>query len=115
MFTQHTTVLKDILDNLIKGRLTEESYPVAHAGDSSSSTSRIQDVIVFFVGGVTYEESLAVHQFCRTNSGVRVILGGTQIHNSQTFLVDVESAVGSGGKSYANPSTSASTRHAKLT
>ena len=27
VFTQHTTVLKDIIDNLIKGRLTEDTYP----------------------------------------------------------------------------------------
>jgi len=27
VFTQHTTVLKDIMDSLLKGRLSEESYP----------------------------------------------------------------------------------------
>lgn len=120
MFTQHTTVLKDILDNLVKGRLTEDAYPVISAESSFSSTGlKVQDVVVFMIGGVTHEESLAVHQFCRTNSGIRIALGGTHIHNSQSFLADVEAAVRSSSagssKSYGNPSHSTSGRHAKLT
>jgi len=108
VFTQHTTVLKDILDSLIKGRLSEEAYPVA--GNESPNT-RVQDVIVFFVGGVTHEECFAVHQFCRTNSGIRITLGGTQIQNSSSFLVDVEAAVA--GSKLQNAVVSQ--RHIKLT
>ena len=75
------------------------------------------------VGGVTHEESLAVHQFCRTNSGIRITLGGTQIHNSQSFIADVEAAVKSttgGNVKYSstapsNVALSSSGRHAKLT
>lgn len=42
---------------------------------------RPQDIIIYFVGGVTYEESLTVHQINRQGFGVRVLLGGTTIHN----------------------------------
>ena len=72
------------------------------------------------VGGVTHEESLAVHQFCRANSGIRITLGGTQIHNSQSFVADVDAAVKTttgGNTKYpsSNLAPSSSGRHAKLT
>lgn len=71
------------------------------------------------VGGVTHEESLAVHQFCRANTGVRIALGGTQIHNSQSFTADVEAAVKlttAGNPKYPSSlATSGSGRHTKLT
>lgn len=40
-------------------------------------------MIVFVVGGVTYEEALTVHMLNRsTPGGVRVVLGGTTVHNT---------------------------------
>lgn len=115
VFTQHTTVLKDIIDNLIKGRLTDDTYPAV----GGEPFSRVQDVIIFIIGGVTHEEGLAVHQLCRSNSGVRIALGGTFIHNSQSYLIDVEAAVQSsagGSKSYPLPlPPSGPGRHVKLT
>ena len=77
---------------------------------------RLQDVIVFIIGGVTHEESLAVHQLCRVNSGIRITLGGTHIHNTLSFLADVEAAVNSSAvrtMSYSNANTS--DRHIKFT
>ena len=45
--------------------------------------SRPQDVVVFMVGGATYEEALTVYELNRANPGVRIILGGTAIHNTE--------------------------------
>nr|SVE76297.1 EOG090X03QA [Daphnia longispina] len=117
VFTQHSPVLKDIMDNIVKGRLSEEAFPVA---GGESTTGRIQDVIIFMVGGVTHEESFAVHQFCRANTGIRIALGGTLIHNSQSFIADVEAAVrysasGTSQKYPQNSASSGSGRHPKLT
>jgi len=40
-------------------------------------------VIVFIVGGVTYEEALTVHMLNRSApGGVRVVIGGTHVHNT---------------------------------
>nr|CAG4647780.1 EOG090X03QA [Moina brachiata]SVE92924.1 EOG090X03QA [Moina brachiata] len=113
VFTQHSPVLKEILENLVKGRLPEESFPTINP----ETTSRVQDVIVFIVGGVTLEESLTVHQFCKTNNGVRVALGGTFIHNSQSFLNEVEAAIRSSSDSSARSQnfSSSGSRSAKLT
>jgi vacuolar protein sorting-associated protein 45 len=45
------------------------------------------------IGGATYEESLAVHQLNKNNFGVRIVLGGTTIHNSSSFLEEVKQAM----------------------
>ena len=45
---------------------------------------RPQDIIVFMIGGITYEEAFAVHNINKSAPGVRVVLGGTTLHNSQT-------------------------------
>lgn len=44
---------------------------------------RPQDIIVFIIGGATYEEALTVYNLNRTNPGVRIVLGGTTIHNTR--------------------------------
>lgn len=69
----------EVLDQLVKGKLRDSMYPCA--GQGNPPASRPADVIVFVVGGVTYEESLAVQMFNRSNPGVKVLLGGSTIHN----------------------------------
>lgn len=56
--------------------------------------SRPQDVIVFMIGGTTYEEAKMVAQFNQeqaasgggalNSSGIRILLGGTTVHNSSS-------------------------------
>jgi hypothetical protein len=45
------------------------------------------------IGGTTYEEGHAVHQLNKNNFGVRIVLGGTTIHNSSSFFKDVQQAM----------------------
>lgn len=49
-----------------------------------------QDVIVFIIGGATYEEALSIHSL--NVAGYNCILGGTTIHNSESFIREVLSA-----------------------
>ena len=63
---------------------------------AKASTMRVRDVIVFTIGGVTYEESAAVHQLNRQSSAsgsaaqpLNVILGGTHVHNARSFIEQV--------------------------
>lgn len=44
---------------------------------------RPQEVVIFVVGGTTYEESRSVFLQNSTNSGIRFILGGTAVLNSK--------------------------------
>ncbi|XP_026754878.1 vacuolar protein sorting-associated protein 45 [Galleria mellonella] len=92
IYTQHTPLLKDTLEDLIKGKLRENLYPTL-GGDDIGYGRRPQDIIVFIVGGATYEEALCVHQINQAYPGVRVVLGGTTIHNSTSFLEEVKAAM----------------------
>lgn len=93
VYTQHSSLLESTLQNLIKGRLREQQYPFVEGG--GSTRDKPQDIIVFMVGGATYEEAKMIAGINATTPGVRVVLGGTSIHNSATFLEEVEDAVSS--------------------
>ncbi|XP_045453841.1 vacuolar protein sorting-associated protein 45 isoform X3 [Melitaea cinxia] len=92
IYTQHTPLLKDTLEDLIKGKLRENLYPIV-GGEDLCSGRRPQDIIVFIVGGTTYEESFCVHQINQAYPGVRVVLGGTTIHNSASFMEEIKHAM----------------------
>ncbi|KAJ5437248.1 Sec1-like protein [Penicillium cf. griseofulvum] len=93
VYTQHSPRLEVTLQNLIKGRLKELQYPFLEG--SGHTRDKPQDIIIFMVGGTTYEEAKMVAQVNASSPGVRVVLGGTSIHNSTTFLEEVDDAVGS--------------------
>lgn len=89
VFTQHTPLLKETLEDVFKGRELDPSYPAINS-ELVPFRRPPQEVVVFIIGGTTYEEALAVHQM--NNAGYRVILGGTFIHNSKTFIEEVLAA-----------------------
>lgn len=91
VYTQHNPRLYTTLDNLIKGRLRDVQYPFVDGG--GTTRDRPQDIIVFMVSGITFEEAKCVSQFNASSHGVRIVLGGTTVHNSTTFLEEMEDAV----------------------
>ncbi|KFD62740.1 hypothetical protein M514_09198 [Trichuris suis] len=88
IYTQHKPVLSELLGELAKNRLKETSYPYA---SGCSAPVRLQEVIVFIFGGATYEESLAVYNFSQ-NFPLKVLLGGTAMHNGRSFIEEVINA-----------------------
>ncbi|MCJ1418210.1 hypothetical protein MMC32_004557 [Xylographa parallela] len=93
VYTQHSPRLEVTVQNLIKGRLREQQYPFVEGG--GTTRDKPQDIVVFMIGGATYEEAKMVAQVNASSPGVRVVLGGTSIQNSTTFLEEVEDAVSS--------------------
>ncbi|KAH6671622.1 Sec1-like protein [Plectosphaerella plurivora] len=91
VYTQHSPLLESTLQNLVKGRLKEQQYPFVDGG--GTTRDKPQDVIVFIVGGATYEEAKMVATVNASTPGIRIVLGGTTIHNAQTFLEEVDDAV----------------------
>lgn len=89
VYSQHVPVLIDTLQAISKGKLKQESHPYIigkGAGDEVPS-----EVIVFIAGGVTYEEASQVREFNKNNAGkIRVMLGGSTIHNSTSFLDELK-------------------------
>lgn len=92
VYTQHSPRLEVTLQNLIKGRLREVQYPFLEG--AGHTRDKPQDVVVFMVGGTTYEEARMVAQVNASSPGIRVVLGGTSVHNSESFLDEVKDAVG---------------------
>lgn len=91
VYTQHSPRLEITLQNLIKGRLRELQYPFLEGG--GHTRDKPQDIVVFMVGGTTYEEAKMVAQVNASSPGVRVVLGGTTVLNSEMFLEEVGDAV----------------------
>ncbi|KAL6504490.1 vacuolar protein sorting-associated protein 45 [Orobanche gracilis] len=89
VYTQHQPLLSQTMESIVKGRLRDMDYP--YVGNHFQH-ARPQDVIIFIVGGTTYEEARSVSLQNATNSGIRFILGGSAILNSQRFLKDLEEA-----------------------
>ncbi|NXU94749.1 VPS45 protein, partial [Xiphorhynchus elegans] len=82
VYTQHQPLLQETLDQLIKGKLKDSQYPYL---GPNTLRDRPQDIIVFLIGGATYEEALTVFNLNRSNPGVRIVLGGTTIHNTRRY------------------------------
>mmetsp|Transcript_58718 Transcript_58718/g.156972 ORF Transcript_58718/g.156972 Transcript_58718/m.156972 type:complete len:562 (-) Transcript_58718:10-1695(-) len=88
VYTQHKTHLHSVLDSMSRGKLKESSYPFACG--QSNAAAREHHVLVFMVGGTTYEEFRdveAINTACGTS--FHVVLGGSTVHNSKSFLADV--------------------------
>jgi hypothetical protein len=93
VYTQHKTLLSTIADKIMKGTLKEASYPFIEGGKGSYATPSKEPLpraIVFVVGGACYEEARDVFELNKSLDGGRcVILGGTTVHNSRSFLAEV--------------------------
>lgn len=93
VYTQHSPRLEVTLQNLIRGRLRDQQYPFLEGG--GTTRDKPQDIMVFIIGGATYEEAKLIAAINASTPGVRVVLGSTAIHNSATFLEEMEDAVSS--------------------
>lgn len=95
VYMQHTPHLSRTLENLFKGKLREASYPFIEGTGINAGLQRPQDVIIFIIGGATFEEARTVallNEASSNNStpasstgtpaGLRLLLGGTCVHNS---------------------------------
>lgn len=89
IYTQHTPELKELLEELSKGKLRETQFPFL---GPVLQRDRPNEIIVFVIGGVTYEESLTVYNLNKQLPGTRILLGGSNIHNTASFLEEVKLA-----------------------
>ncbi|XP_059453317.1 vacuolar protein sorting-associated protein 45 homolog isoform X1 [Corylus avellana] len=90
VYTQHQPLLFQTVESITKGRMRDVDYP--YVGNHFQQGSRPQEVVIFIVGGTTYEESRCVALQNASNSGIRFILGGSVVLNSKRFLKDLEEA-----------------------
>ncbi|TDL22167.1 vacuolar protein sorting-associated protein 45 [Rickenella mellea] len=96
VYTQHAPRLSQTIENLLKGRLKDTNYPFVENPGPNSTLQRPQDIIIFMIGGTTYEEARVVSLLNQdlaagtgqlgSSAGTRILLGGTTVHNSSSFL-----------------------------
>lgn len=89
IYTQHTPYLEKLLNGLMKNSLNQSHYPLVDPRLDKKTTPT--DILVFIVGGATYEEAMLVRNLSQS-SRTRILLGGSCIHNSKSFLADVSNA-----------------------
>ncbi|KAH7447578.1 hypothetical protein KP509_01G112400 [Ceratopteris richardii] len=87
VYTQHQPLLYQTIESIVKGRLRDVDYPFI---GNHFQHGRPQDVVIFIIGGSTYEEARTVALQNASNNGTRVILGGSVVLNSAKFLSDLE-------------------------
>ncbi|KAH7921762.1 Sec1-like protein [Leucogyrophana mollusca] len=114
VYTQHTPHLSETLENLFKGRLKDTSYPFLDGAGINAGLQRPQDIIIFMIGGTTYEEARTVtllnQEAGSASTGTRLLLGGTCVHNSSSYVEMVRAAAENFPASvYEPPPESAST------
>ena len=98
VYSQHSPVLMDTIEGAAKGKLSGLTHPLLLSGGGTSTNVEgmplPQEILIFMVGGMTYEESTKVNSFNVANVGkVRVILGGSTVHNSTSFLEELRLAM----------------------
>ncbi|KAI8817099.1 Sec1-like protein [Fimicolochytrium jonesii] len=104
VYTQHSPHMVEVLQECIKGKLKDQLYPFVEG----VSRDKPQDIIVFMIGGTTYSEAYEVNKLNAANPGVRIVLGGTTVHSSGSFLREVADSVtrwSGSGKSHAPASS----------
>ncbi|KAI9172915.1 vacuolar protein sorting-associated protein 45 [Blastocladiella emersonii ATCC 22665] len=93
VYTQHTPKLHTTLEQLVRGKLREAGFPYPDGTSGAQfgfhDGARVSDVVVFVIGGATFEEARFVSQLAAATPGLRIVLGGHSVLNSQGFLKQV--------------------------
>jgi len=90
VYTQHKTLVSSIGDQLMKGKLSDKTYPqVEQSRYSPPGRENVPRAVIFIVGGATFEETRDVNELNKSLDGRSIILGGTTILNSRSFLADI--------------------------
>ncbi|CAF0866345.1 unnamed protein product [Adineta ricciae] len=103
VYAQHIPLIRDLLEQLLRGKLKDNLYPSVGSKDriqsnnyyTTSQQTQFQqgqpikpsEIIVYVVGGITYEESYHIHMM--NKQGARIVLGGSYIHNFASFVDEV--------------------------
>jgi len=85
VYTQHTPVMKQIIEDCVKGKLKNSAFP--HLGQVYEG--KVKTVVIFVIGGFTYEEACTVAQL-NTSLEVQIVMGGTSVLNSSSFIEQMD-------------------------
>lgn len=95
IYTQHKPYIHEIISDILAGKLRNDYYPFMLGQPSRDPPKHL---IIFMVGGTTYEEALIVHEFNNSGSSsgdaktfanpskTKIVLAGSYVHNSTSFM-----------------------------
>ncbi|CAD5234787.1 unnamed protein product [Bursaphelenchus xylophilus] len=86
VFTQHEPLICRLIEGIARERLSEQKYPVV---ETTRQGNRSENIVVFIIGGTTYEESTAVHNLNMKRlqtSHPRVLLASNYVHNTKSYM-----------------------------
>jgi vacuolar protein sorting-associated protein 45 len=84
VFTQHEPLVVNVAEQALKGKLKDATFPYSYG--HSMSKEKYTELIVFIVGGATFEEAAALKRLEMSNTGSSILLGGNTVHNMESFL-----------------------------
>lgn len=87
VYTRHTPPILDIVDGLVRGRLSPSGFPCVPA--QGGNLGRSQEIIVFLVGGATYNEAHLLKKYNELIPGVSILLASSSIQNVSTMMNDL--------------------------
>jgi vacuolar protein sorting-associated protein 45 len=93
VYSQHVPLVMDTIQSIMKGKLSARTHPVVPGSSNRPQPDQIipDEILIYMVGGVTYEEGTKISEFNEANKGrVQVILGSSTVHNSTSFLDELK-------------------------
>lgn len=90
VYTQHIPSLVAIVETVMRGKLHTSAFPFVDASQGPLyGHEKPQDIIVFVVGGSTFEEEHALRKLVEAVPAVNVVLGGTTIQSTKSMLEEL--------------------------
>ena len=85
IYTQHKPLLVETLTAAASGDLKTTTHPFIDPAASSTAKQKYRHIVVYILGGATYQESAACDELSR-KLGIRIILGGSTMLRSNQFM-----------------------------
>jgi vacuolar protein sorting-associated protein 45 len=103
VYTQHTPLLSETVQQLGRGELPPGSYPFMGGAEEALAWQALarkappREAVVFVLGGTTYEEAKCMAEWNEKHPELRVVLGGSGVLNSAAFLEGLTAGCELGG------------------
>ena len=101
MYTQHQPLItKEILPDILKGKhradmkyLDGDTFDaIAEPSNGIDSKQIPKKIVIFIIGGFTYEETRAVYMSNKELQNCNTIIGGTSLINFESFMEEAKAA-----------------------
>ena len=91
LLTQNKPLVCDIIEQISKNKLNESKYPIHKLNPQNIAKLNSQTyskVIIFMIGGCTYEEVVKL-QMMQSKLPFEIVIGGTSVLNAKQFMNNI--------------------------